>query len=286
MTRTVILVCGLAAAAPALASAQDRQQQQLISEIRITQEQIQQLRLVVNTLAEALTALNKTTTAKLDEQANSTRKGFADSKLTIDAIADNGRVLREKVDNTDVRISKIGQDVQLLQKSVSALQNVVAPLAALIPTTTPDGQQPPGVGAPPSSAAAGGSGAMPPDRTYDMAYSDYLRGNYDIAIAGFGAFLRSCPTCANAADAQFYIGESQFAQSKFQDAVASYGLVISDFKGSAREPDAYYHRGLAYENLSPAQKDKAAADFQYIIKNFPDSNLKPMAQAGLLRVRK
>jgi tol-pal system protein YbgF len=275
-------MCACAVMAPAIASAQNREQQQLFSELRVLQEQTQQLALAINKLNETLAALSKTTTAKLDEQANATRKGFADSKLAVDQMADNGRVLREKVDDTNVRISSIGQDVQSLQRNLNALQAVVAPLAALIPTAPTDPQA--GAAAAPAPAAAAGAPGVSADRTYRMAYADYLSGNYDIAIDGFRGYLRTCPTCTNAADAQFYIGDSQFARGNNQDAIASYSLVITNYKGSAREPEAYYKRGVSYENLKPADKEKAKADFQYIIKNFPDSNMKPLAQDGLLRV--
>jgi tol-pal system protein YbgF len=286
MTRTLLFICALALLAPGVASAQNREQQQLIAELRIIQEQTKQLQLTVNTLADAVKDLSKTTTAKLDDQQNATRKSFADAKLTIDQIADNGRVLREKVDDTNVRISSIGQEVQSLQKNLAALQSVVAPLAALIPTPSADDQTQPSAPTP--------AGQTPPvpaatvsvsaDKTYRMAYADYLSGHWDIAIDGFQGYLRSNPTGPNADEAQFFIGESQFAVGKMKEAVASYGLVIANYKDSPKVPEAYYRRGVAYENLK--DKDSAKADFEYVIKNFPDSNVRTSAQAGLLRVSK
>ena len=58
------------------------------------QEQNQQLKLLINTLAESVKGLS----TRQDDQAASVRKTFADQKLQIDAINDSIRILREKGD--------------------------------------------------------------------------------------------------------------------------------------------------------------------------------------------
>ena len=68
-----VLACGLALAAVP-AAAQNREHQQQAAELRILQEQQQQLSLGLAQIAEALKALN----ARLDEVTASNRKGFAD----------------------------------------------------------------------------------------------------------------------------------------------------------------------------------------------------------------
>jgi tol-pal system protein YbgF len=277
MTRTATLVCGLLLAVPAMAAAQNREQQQLLSELRVLQEQAQQLLLRVNTLADAVKDLTKTTTARLDDQANATRKGFADQKVTIDTIAENGRALRENTNDTNVRISSLGHEIGSIAQNLAALQTIVAPLAALIPTP-PAGDTPP---APQTTTPPAG---IATERMYQTAYGDYMAGQWDIAIGGFQGYLKTCPTCPNVAEAQFLIGEALFATGKYKEAVAAYGLVITNYPKSSRDPDTYYKRGVAYENLG--QKDRAKQDFQYVIQNFPESNFKGMAQAGLLRVSK
>jgi TolA-binding protein len=67
------------------------------------------------------------------------------------------------------------------------------------------------------------------------------------------------------------------------DAITAYTAVITNFKGSPWEDQAYYARGLAYEEL--AMKDQARADFQYIIKNFPDSTYVPLSKSALERIK-
>ena len=81
-------------AAPAAAA--DKAHQQLMAEIRMLQEQQQQLHQLVGGLADTL----KTMTAKIDEQTGANRKAFADQKLLVDNVAEGVRILREKADDT------------------------------------------------------------------------------------------------------------------------------------------------------------------------------------------
>ena len=81
--RFVTFAVALGVAAPA--AAQNREHQQMFADLRMLQEQVQQLRLTVNTLAEAV----KTIATKQDEQANAVRKvkkfesGMVVNPLTI-----------------------------------------------------------------------------------------------------------------------------------------------------------------------------------------------------------
>ena len=75
----------LAGASPA--SAADKAHQQLMAEIRMLQEQQQQLQQMMGALAETL----KTVTTKIDDQNAANRKAFADQKLQIDNVAEGVR---------------------------------------------------------------------------------------------------------------------------------------------------------------------------------------------------
>ena len=89
---TVAAVLVLVGASPAAAA--DKAHQQLMAEIRMLQEQQQQLQQMMGALAETL----KTVSTKIDDQTAANRKSFADQKLQIDTVADGVRVLREKAD--------------------------------------------------------------------------------------------------------------------------------------------------------------------------------------------
>src|SRR5262249_8334633 len=107
---TAVLVLALGAASAAPAAAAHKEHLQLVADIRMLQEQTQQLQTLLAALSDALKAVN----ARLSEQAEASRKGFADQKLIIDTLAGDLRVVREKVDDNNVRLGTLTQEVDAL----------------------------------------------------------------------------------------------------------------------------------------------------------------------------
>lgn len=272
----------LALAAPAVAHAQNREHQQMFADLRMLQEQVQQLRLAVNTLAESVKVVN----TKQDDQATAVRKSFAEQKVLTDQLTDSVRILREKGDDTNVRISTLTHELETIRQGLQSLQNsVLQALAALSASPSTSQATGAGGGVPGTSAPPATPQNLPasPQSYYEGAWSDYMSGNYDLAISGFQAYIRSFPTSPDAYKAQFNIGEAYKYSSRYREAIQAYGAVITNYKGSPWEDQAYYARGLAYEQV--AMKDQARADFQYIIKNFPDSTYVPLSKSALERIK-
>lgn len=263
-------------AAPVSAGAQDREQLQMLAELRMIQEQSGQLRALIASLEAAVSALN----AKLDEQANATRKGFADQKLQVDGLRDGVSVVREKIDDTNVRISTLSHEVETLRATLAT-----APVAAPPPAADPSAPAPntgTDAPAPPAeqpAAPAGPPGGMDAGRLFNTAMNDYLGGDYQLAVAGFEAYLRTYATAPNAAQAQYYIGESLFQLTRYQEAVTAYGRVIQTYPGSTWVAEAYYKQGLSFERLK--ELDRARQAYDAVIKNFPDSNAAALAKQRL-----
>src|SRR5215210_7597280 len=120
-------------------AAPNREHEQMMADIRMLQEQSQQLQQMLATLADAIKAV----TARIDEQSGVTRKAFADQKLQVDTVGGDIRVLREKLDETNVRLTSLSQDVEGLRDAI--------PQAAPPATSAP--------GAPPSDPASDGGAA-------------------------------------------------------------------------------------------------------------------------------
>lgn len=285
---------------PDAAAAANREHQQIVADIRMLQEQTQQLQASLGQLTDVL----KTIATRLDDQANVTRKAFADQKLVIDGLTGEVRIVREKLDDTNVRLSSLSQEVESLRSapqpgpafvptSPTTPPDGSAPLAGA--TTSPDG----GVNAPapPAATAAGAAPAgttpapppaappavgMSPTRLYELAQADYAGGQWALAINGFETYLRTFPKTDRADDAQFFIGEAYQLDGKFKESVAAYDKVIADFPGGDRVPDAFYKRGLAYSRLG--QNDKARESFEAVIRDFPNAEASRLAKQLLDRL--
>src|SRR5689334_11658221 len=102
------LAIALAAAQAAPAAAADQEHQQLMADLRMLQEQSQQLQNLLAALNESLKAVN----ARIDQQVEANRKAFADQKLVVDNLSNDVRVIREKLDDNNVRVGSLTQEVE------------------------------------------------------------------------------------------------------------------------------------------------------------------------------
>lgn len=270
-----ILGAALTAASGTPAFAADKETRQMMADIRILQEQSQQLQNLLAAVTDALKAVN----GRIDEQTSASRKSFADQKLVIDTLANDLRVVREKVDDNNVRVGSLTQELDALRQSVTALGTYRPPAPESTDPNAPPADPaaaPPAAAAPPTGAAAVGAS---PQKLLDGAMADYYGGQYDLAILGLESYVRTFPQSPQAAFAQANVGDSYFQLGKYDEAIAAYDLVIRNYPRSSEVPDAYVRKGTSLKAIR--QPDQAREAFEYVIKNFPDSVAATLAQQRL-----
>jgi tol-pal system protein YbgF len=236
------------------------------------------LQLLMTALEEAVQALS----AQLDEQRSATARGFADQRLQTDGIADDVRILREKLDNTNVRISSMSLEIEALRMAIPPMPPFpttellidpetglrVAPPTDAVPTR------------PPGPTAAGVS----PQRMFDTAWADDTSSQWDLAIEGFEAYLQMFPRSELADDAQFYVGDTHYSAGQFEDAIRAFENVPLEHPNGDIVPDAHYKRGLALERLG--ETDRAREAFELLLDNYPDSTMATLAQQRLSQLER
>lgn len=270
-----ILVAGLLAPRPASADA-DKEHKLLMAEIRMLQEEQQQLRAVLLGLGDTLKALN----VRLDADAGKQQKAFADQKLIVEGVAETTRILREKADETNVRLSSMTQELQSLRQTVASFPPP-APVMTLPVAGEPTGDPavaptaPPPATPPPSNVS--------PAQMWDRVYAVYTGGQWDLAVEGFQSYIRTFPTSPQADDAQLYTGQSLYNAGKYAEAVTALQRVISNYPQSDSVPAAYYKIGLAYEAMK--QFEPARKAFETVIKTYPKAFEATLAQQSLVRVQ-
>ena len=272
----LVIALGGGLGAPSVAMAADKEHQLLMAEIRMLQENQQQLRQVLDGVTETLKALN----ARLDTDAGRQQKSFADQKLIIEGVAETSRILREKADETNVRLSSMTQELQSLRQAMSSMQT---PAAA----PPPAGETPAGDPATATGTVPVPTGNPPPNISptalWDRAYAVYTSGQFDLAADGFQAYIRTFPTSPLADDAQLYIGHSLYGAGRYAEAVTALQKVITNYPQSDSVPAAYYKLGLSYEALK--QIEPARRAFEMVIKNHPTSSEATLAKQALVRVQ-
>jgi TolA-binding protein len=242
-------------------AAANKEHLQLMAEIRMLQEQQQQLQGLLGALQDTL----KIVTTKLDDSAAASRKAMADQTLATTNIGDNVRILREKTDETNVRISTMSQELEALRQTIAS-QPAPQPVAVAPPPAGTD----PALGAPtPQPVTATPPPGASPQRMFDSSYDDYMANRLGLAIDGFQMFLQTYPKAPQAAAAVYNIGMSYYSQRKWPEALQAFLKVINDYPQSqgSTVPDAYYKLGQVYEALN--QPDNAKKAYEAAVQKFP-----------------
>ena len=272
-----VLVLATAMPARPAAAGPNKEYLQLLAEVRMLQEQNQQMQQLFGTLQDALKAVS----AKLDDQTAANRKALADQTLAINNIGDTVRVLREKADDSNVRISTVAQEIQALRQSVASMS---APPTTTVPPPTDPGAAPSAPATAPTAPSPLPPGVSP-QRMYETSYDDFTAGRWDSAITGFTLFIQSFPRLPQAAQAQFNIGASYYNQGKWAEARDAFQLVTQNYPQDAdTNAQAYYKLGQTYEALKQIENAKKA--YETVVQKYPTNFQASQANQALLRLNR
>jgi TolA-binding protein len=292
--RAVMLTGALSGLLTAPLAAADKETLQMMADIRMLQEQTQQIQILLGTLGEAIKAVN----ARIDAQAETARKSFADQKLNVDTLGNDLRIVREKIDDNNVRIGSLTQELEAMRQSVLQLSvPPPAPPATADPAALAGGlpeagaagavgaavPPPAAPAAPPPSAAAAAAISASPQQMWDLAFVDYTAGQYDLAVWGYESFIRSFPKDERADNAQVYIATAYLQLGNNQKALEAADGAIRNYPGGDALPEAYYRKGIALQNLR--QLDGARQAYEYIIKAYPDHHAAILAKQALDKLK-
>jgi TolA-binding protein len=266
----VLAAAILATAAPA--SAANKEHQQLMADLRMLQEQSQLLQNLIGSVADAVKAVN----TRLDQQGETTRKAFADQKLVIDNLTNDVRVIREKLDDNNVRIGSLTQELDSLRQSMQQMSGR--------PSGTPESDPGAVAGTPPSTGGQPPVVGVSPQKLFETARGDYMAGQYDLAILGWEDYIKSFPKSDMADDAQVGICTAYVQDGKPDKAVTACDLAIRTYPTGDKIPEAYYRKGIALSNLKDI--NGARATWEELVKKYPGTQEAGLAQQGLERLPK
>ena len=278
-TRTLAVLTLLSVASPA--AAQNREHLQMAAELRMLQEQNQQLSLALQQAMEALKAVN----GRMDAAMEAMRKGFADQALATKNMAGDVNTIAERARDTDTKLRTLGDEITALQSTITSLASSLAqgPVTTPVPVDPTAG---PVAGAvptpgPPTAVPLPSTLGLSPGRMLEQAKGDYYRGQYSLAITGFEQLIKTpqFATTEAAAEAQFWIGESYYRLSNWNEAITAYNLVLQRSPRAAYAAEAAYKRGEAQRSLGDVAS--ARASYELAIKQYPDSDGARLAQQRL-----
>lgn len=116
-------------------------------------------------------------------------------------------------------------------------------------------------------------------RAYDAALAFFKAGDYRNAGASFFEFTRRYPQSGLAPSAQYWLGNTYYAQRDYRNAITAQQVVVKNYSDSPKAADALLNIASCYLEL----KDRPAAKktLETLVAQYPDS---PAAQTGRERL--
>src|SRR4051812_31866669 len=164
------------------AAAQNKEHMQMEAELRMLQEQNQQLSVAFQQAMEAIKAVN----GRFDAAMEAMRKGFADQALATKNMAGDVGTIAERARDSDTRLRTLGDEMKSLQATITAFANSLAQggNSTALPL---DPNAPATAGAPVTPVLPPTAGVTLPDtlgqspaRMLQKAKGDYDAGQYTL----------------------------------------------------------------------------------------------------------
>ncbi len=106
-----------------------------------------------------------------------------------------------------------------------------------------------------------------PEALYKRSDEALLRRKFDEAETGFKKFLDTYPDHSLAGSAQYWLGETYYAQGDYRTAAQSYLVGYQKYAKSRRAPDSLVKLGIALNKLG--QKDQACSFLGSVQGQYP-----------------
>ncbi len=114
---------------------------------------------------------------------------------------------------------------------------------------------------------------------YDAALGLLRSGEHQAAAAAFSDFVAAHPKSDLADNAMYWLGEADYDQGHYADALASFTAVIERYAGGNKASDALLKIGLCYAKLG--DRDNARDVLNRLIEAYPGASASDVARIKL-----
>lgn len=249
----------LLAAMTGIATAQNKETRDKIDRIAVQMEETRtELTLLQRQVQAMQETFNKTTgelntlIIQISDNISAIRRAQSSISTNTNDTSTQVSSVRERVTATDQRMERLSEQFAQLKKVIEDIPKM--PTFAQI---TPGNAE----------------------QLFAAAYSDYSRGNYELALSEFRQYVEIYPGSELADNAQFWIGEIYSAQRKLPEAAAEYEKVKAVNAAGDKASLALYKRGLIL--LEIGNKEAAVAQLLDIMSDYPKSSEADLARQQL-----
>ena len=240
-----------------------------------TQEDFQR---AVTHLRGELTTLQKGV-AENHESIRSSRKIQADIGADLVDLRNSVQKLRGATERLDVKISALGSKTEDphsslndISKRLTYLENYLGMGKSETRESKTEKVIPPQKGKP-----------VGKEEAYANAYSVFTSGRYDAAKDDFRTFLKAFPNSEYSDNAQFWIGECEYFQGRYEEAIIEYEAVIQNYPTGNKVPNALLKQALSFLKLGDTSSAKLL--LQGVIKDYPNTTPASVARKKLVDIK-
>ena len=269
--KTIVVLAAALSAAGCISTSDFEAAQRQISEL---QEELANIKRTASSKDEV-----QNVNVRIAEQTETLLRSNATLVTKVNEIEERMQSTQGAVEQVTHRLDQIAQqatrtqrDVEDLRTRLTTLQNTPPP-----PGANPGGEATGELTVP--APAADPAPSIDPMQTYQAAYRDYQRGNFDLAIDGFRDFLSGSANSDLADNASYWIGESLFSQKKYREAIGQFDAVVNKYPKSDKVPGALLKKGYAYINVG--EKAQGVVQLQYVLHEHPKSQEASLARQKL-----
>jgi tol-pal system protein YbgF len=233
-------------------------------DVQVLKQQVQELRARVDQNAAGIAAIQDQLKALADlvRQAMAGQSGVQEGLRAVPAQYQD---IVRKIDQLTLDLQKISAD--LAARPPQTAPAVAAAEEAKPPAQTPakrpaESKPQPAPVQPPAPAPT-----MSPQEAYSVAYNDYLKGNYDLAVESFKLYRQQFPESPLADNALYWIGECRYSQRKFEEAIDAFDELVLTYPQGDKAAAAYLKKGLSFIELG--RKPEALAALKLLVAKYP-----------------
>ncbi len=209
------------------------------------------------------------------------QKGMADYGVKTDQLTTDIQLLQGKIEENNFRIAELGQKLDDRGVKISELNARVEELEAKLKIGGGAGAASSLTGTPSSKSS---QKTIEPTEAYQQAKSDYDKGNFTLALAGFQNYVAQFPSTSQSDKAQYWIGECYYSLKDWSKAIEAFNTVITKYPKSDKIAGSKLKIGLSY--LNERNSAKAKEYLHKVIKEHPGTNEAGIAKDRLAKIGK
>lgn len=260
----------------------------LLSAGCVSTKDVELLQSQIGELQEEVANLKRTASSK--EEVQNVNQRIADqtdlllkSNTTlvtkVDQMEERMQNIQGGVEQSTYRIERMVQQVTQTQRDLEDLKRAQAAASAAAAAAAANPQPVPAGSSSELTVPSDNAPSVDSAMTYQEAYRDYQRGNFDLAIAGFEDFLKQSPKSELADNAAYWIAESLFSQKKYREAIQQFDSVVTKYPKSDKVAGSLLKKGYAY--ISVGERAQGVVQLQYVIHEHPTSQEAALAKQRL-----